>query len=131
MERIKDALRQCHIQFADGKFPPVNTEDFEVWYRRLPIHKMFLQGKESEIHYITPDNEQPDFPFVYLDWNIDCELSEKEDHDEDDETRISSNVNWDRDVSDHVDYQKGYVLICKRGGVRKWTKRCATSVERD
>ena len=104
MERIKDALRQCHIQFADGKFPPVNTEDFEVWYRRLPIHKMFLQGKESEIHYITPDNEQPDFPFVYLDWNIDCELSEKEDHDEDDETRISSNVNWDRDVSDHVDY---------------------------
>jgi hypothetical protein len=90
MERIKDALRQCHIQFADGKFPPVNTEDFEVWYRRLPIHKMFLQGKESEIHYITPDN--------------DCELSEKEDHDEDDETRISSNVNWDRDVSDHVDY---------------------------
>jgi hypothetical protein len=104
MERIKDTLRQCHIQFADGKVLPINPNDFEVWYRRLPIHKMFLQGKESEIHYLAPDKEQPDFPFVYVDWNIDCELSEKGDYEEDDETRISSNVHWDWDVNDHVDY---------------------------
>lgn len=63
---------------------------------------MILQGKESAIHFLAPDNEQPDFPFVYVGWNIDCELSEKEDYEEDGETRINSNVNWDRDVSDYV-----------------------------
>ncbi len=26
---------------------------------------------ETEIRYIAPDNLQPDFPFVYLDWNVD------------------------------------------------------------
>jgi hypothetical protein len=102
MERIKDNLRRCHLQFADGKVLPMNTDDFEVWYRRLPSHKMILQGKKSVIHFLAPDNEQPDFPFVYVGWNIDCELSEKEDYEEDGETRINSNVNWDRDVSDYV-----------------------------
>jgi hypothetical protein len=35
-----------------------------------------LIGKESEIHYLAPDNLQPDFPFVYLDWNVDYESSD-------------------------------------------------------
>ena len=61
---------------------------------------MFLQGKERDVHYLAPDNEQPDFPFVYVDWNVDCGK-------EDEETRISSNVNRDRDRCDYVDYQKG------------------------
>ena len=107
MVPIKDPLRQCNLQFADGKVLPMNSDNFEVWYRRLPIHKMFLQGKERDIHYLAPDNEQPDFPFVYVDWNVDCEFSEEEDCKEDEETRISSNVNWDRDRCDYVDYQKG------------------------
>ncbi len=70
---IRDPLRGCSLAFADGEVLPQNSDNFEVWYRRLPIHKMFLQGKESEIHYLAPDNEQPDFPFVYVDWNVDCE----------------------------------------------------------
>jgi hypothetical protein len=104
MVPIKDPLRQCNLEFANGKVLPMNGDNFEVWYRRLPIHKMFLQGKESEIHYLAPDNEQPDFPFVYVDWNVDCEFSEEEYYKEDEETRISKNVNWDRDRCDYVDY---------------------------
>ena len=50
------------------------------------------------------------FPLVYVDWNIDCEVSEKEDYEEDYETSISSNVHWDWDVSDHVDYEKGMYI---------------------
>jgi hypothetical protein len=39
---------------------------------------VFLDEKESEIHYLAPDNKQPDFLFVCVDWNVDCELSEEE-----------------------------------------------------
>ncbi len=80
---IRDPLRGCSLAFADGEVLPQNSDNFEVWYRRLPIHKMYLQGKESEIHYLAPDNEQPDFPFVYIDWNVDCEFSEEDDNEED------------------------------------------------
>jgi hypothetical protein len=102
---IRDPLRECNLVFADGEVLPRNSDNFEVWYRRLPIHKLFLQGKESEIHYLAPDNEQPDFPFVYIDWNVDCEFSEEDDCEEDEEnTMITNNVTWDRDRWHYVDY---------------------------
>jgi hypothetical protein len=44
---------------------------------------MFVDGKESEIHYLAPDDKQPNFPFVYFDWNVDCELIEEDDYEED------------------------------------------------
>ncbi len=74
------------------------------WYKRLPIHKRFFQGEESEIHYLAPDNEQPDFPFLYVDWNVDCELSEEDNNEEDEKNTISKNITWDRDRCDYMDY---------------------------
>ena len=100
---IKDPLIQRNLLFANGNVLPINIANFEVWYRRLPIHKIFLQGMESEIHYLAPDNKQPDFPFVYVGWKFDCEFSDGEDCDYDEETRISPNVTWDRDRCDSVD----------------------------
>jgi hypothetical protein len=44
---------------------------------------VFLDGNESEVHYLAPDNEQPDFPFVYVNWNVDYEFSEVDDNEED------------------------------------------------
>ena len=102
---IRDPLRGCSLAFADGEVLPQNSDNFEVWYRRLPIHKMFLQGKESEIHYLAPDNEQPDFPFVYVNWNVDCELSEEDNNEEDEKNTITKNITWDRDrCRDYMDY---------------------------
>jgi hypothetical protein len=75
---IRDPLQGCSLAFAEGGLLPQKSDNFDAWYKRLPIHKRFLQGKESEIHYLAPDNEQPDFPFVYVDWNVDCELSEED-----------------------------------------------------
>ena len=40
-----------------------------------------LMESKIEIHYIAPDNLQPDFPFEYVDWNVDCESSD-DDRDE-------------------------------------------------
>ena len=40
---------------------------------------MFLEGKESEIHYLAPDAVQPHFPFVNLDWKVDCKASSDDD----------------------------------------------------
>jgi hypothetical protein len=79
---IMDPLQGCSLVFAEGKVLTVKSDNFDVWYRSLPIHKVFLDGKESEIHYLAPDNKQPDFPFVYVNWNVDCELSEEEDNKE-------------------------------------------------
>jgi hypothetical protein len=31
------------------------------------------------IHYLALDNKQPDFLFVHVNWNGDCELCDKED----------------------------------------------------
>ncbi len=70
---VREPLLGCRLAFADGKILPENDEDYDAWYRSLPIHKMFLDGKESEIHYLAPEEEQPDYPFVYVDWNVDCE----------------------------------------------------------
>jgi hypothetical protein len=50
---------------------------------------MFLYGKENEIHYLALDNEQPDFPFVYVNWNVDCELSEEDNNGEDEKNTIT------------------------------------------
>jgi hypothetical protein len=80
---IRDPLQGCSLAFGEGEVLPQKSDNFDAWYRRLPIHKMFLQGKESEINYLALDNEQLDFPFVYVDWNVDCELSEEEDNEED------------------------------------------------
>ncbi len=33
MVPMKDPLRQCNLQFADGKVLPMNSDNFEVWYR--------------------------------------------------------------------------------------------------
>jgi hypothetical protein len=31
---------------------------------------MFLEGKDREIQYISPDNVQPDYPYLYLTWGV-------------------------------------------------------------
>jgi hypothetical protein len=80
---VMDPLQGCSIVFAEGKVLPEKSDNFDMWYRSLPIHKVFLNGKESEIHYLAPDKKQPDFPFVYVNWYVDCELSEEEDNKED------------------------------------------------
>ncbi len=38
---------------------------------------------------MAPDNEQPDFPCVYVDWNVDCELSEEDNNEEDEKNTIT------------------------------------------
>jgi hypothetical protein len=48
---------------------------------------------ETEIRYLAPDNLQPDFPFVYLDWNVDCGSSSDDDEDD----------RWCRDIFDYSD----------------------------
>ena len=73
---IGDPLRGCNLCFANDKILPMNSDNYDTWYRSLSIHKMFLDGKESEIHYLAPDNLQPDFSIVYVDWNVDCESSD-------------------------------------------------------
>jgi hypothetical protein len=92
---IQEPLLGCNLNFAEGKVLPSNVGYFEKWYRQLPIHKMFLESKENEIHYLAPDNLQPDFPFVYLDWNVDCEISE--DNYKDKEYGRNEKVKWDTD----------------------------------
>ncbi len=89
---IRDPLPGCSLAFSEGEVLPQKSDNFDACYRRLPIHKMFLQGKESEIHYLAPDNEQPDFPFVYVNLNADCELSEEEDNEEDEKNTITKNI---------------------------------------
>ena len=76
---IRVRLLGRNIMFAEGKVLPSTADYFEKWYRQLPIHRMFLEGKESEIHYLAPDAVQPDFPFVYLDWKVDCKASSDDD----------------------------------------------------
>jgi len=62
---IWEPLLGCNLIFADGKMLPMNSDKFDAWYKSLPIHKTFLNGMETEIHYLAPpDNLQPDFPFV-------------------------------------------------------------------
>lgn len=105
---IREPLLGCTLMFANGNVLPSNINYFEQWYRRLPIHKMFLEGKESKIHYLAPDNVQPDFPFVYLDWNVDCEISEDiNEEEEEEEYSINEKVKWDADRYDHVDEDSG------------------------
>ncbi len=53
---------------------------------------------------MVPDNEQPDLPFVYVDWNVDCELSEKDNNEKDEKNTITKNIMWDRDRWDYMDY---------------------------
>lgn len=91
---IREPLLGCNLVFADGKTLPMNSDKFDAWYRSLPIHKSFLVGKETDIHYLAPDNLQPDLPFVYVDWKADCESSSDEDGDED---------HWRRDAFDYFD----------------------------
>ena len=94
MVPIREPLLGCNLVFADGKTLPMNSDKFDAWYRSLPIHKSFLVGKETDIHYLAPDNLQPDLPFVYVDWKADCESSSDEDGDED---------HWRRDAFDYFD----------------------------
>jgi hypothetical protein len=70
---IMDPLQGCKLVFAEGKVLQEKCDDFDVWYRRLPIHKVLLDGKESEIHYLALENKKPDFLFVFVNWNVDCE----------------------------------------------------------
>jgi hypothetical protein len=76
---IREPLLGRNLMFAEGKVLPSTVNYFEKWYRRLPIHKMFLEGKESEIYYLARDTVQPNFSFVYLDWKVDCEASSYDD----------------------------------------------------
>jgi hypothetical protein len=98
---IWEPMLGCNLNFAEGKVLPSNIGYFEKWYRQLPIHKMFLEGKESEIHYLALDNLQPDLPFVYLDWNVDCEISE--DNYEAEEYGRNEKFKWDTDRYDHFE----------------------------
>jgi hypothetical protein len=98
---IREPLLGCNLNVAEGKVLPSNVGYFEKWYRQLPIHKMILEGKESEIHYLALNNLQPDFPFVYLDWNVDCEISE--DNYEDKKYDRNQKVKWDTDRYDHLE----------------------------
>jgi hypothetical protein len=86
---IRNPMQGCSFAFAEGKVLLEKSDNFDMWYRSLPIHKMFVNGKESEIHYLAPDNEQPDFPFVYVNWNVDCELSEEHDNKDDEQNTIT------------------------------------------
>ena len=47
------------------------------------------------------ENEQPDYPFVYVGWNVDCELSEEDEDSGQDNEKITENMSWDRDRCDH------------------------------
>ncbi len=38
---------------------------------------------------MAPDNEQPDFPFVYVSWNVDFELSVQDNNEEDEKNTIT------------------------------------------
>ena len=93
MVPVREPLLGRNLVFADGKLLPMNSDKFDAWYRSLPIHKTFIEGKETEIHYLAPDNLQPDLPFVYVDWNADCESSSDDDRDD----------RWRRDVFDYLD----------------------------
>ncbi len=42
---------------------------------------------------MAPENEQPDYPFVYVVWNVDCELSEEDKDSEQDDEKIDRNCN--------------------------------------
>ena len=90
-----------HCKPRNWKILLENNDDFDAWYRSLPIHKIFLVGKESEIHNLAPENEQPDYPFVYVGWNVDCELSEEDEDSEQDDEKIAENISWYRDRCDH------------------------------
>jgi len=82
---------------------------------------MFLEGKESEIHYLPPDNVQPDFPFVYLDWNVNCEFSEDNNEDKDKENSRDEKVTWDRDRYDYLeDNDDGYHARKLEGCIGYW-----------
>ena len=50
---------------------------------------------------MAPEHEQPDYPFVYVGWNVDCELSEEDEDSGQDNEKITENVSWDRDRCDH------------------------------
>jgi hypothetical protein len=93
MVPIREPLLGCNLMFADGKTLPMISDFFDAWYRSLPIHKTFLDGMETEIRYLAPDNLQPDFPFVYLDWNVDCGSSSDDDEDD----------RWCSDIFDYSD----------------------------
>jgi hypothetical protein len=54
--------------------------------------------------YLAPDKEQTDFPFVYVGWNVDCELSEDDVNEEDEKNTITKIITWDRDRWDYMDY---------------------------
>ncbi len=41
---------------------------------------------------MAPDNGQPDFLFVYVNWNVDCELSEEENNEEYEKNTITKNI---------------------------------------
>ena len=93
MVPIREPLLECNLIFAEGKTLPMNSNKFDAWYRHLPIHKTFLDGMETEIRYLAPDNLQPDFPFVYLDWNVDCGSSSDDNEDD----------SWRRDIFNYSD----------------------------
>ncbi len=76
---IHDPFLFGPVKFADENVSPNNHQSFDKWYRSLPIHKMFTIGKEDSIYYLAPDALQPKFPFVYLDWKVDCKASSDDD----------------------------------------------------
>ena len=44
---------------------------------------------------------QPDYPFVYVDWNVDCELSDRDEDSDQSDEKHTGNISWDRDRCDH------------------------------
>ena len=70
---------------------PLQTTDVLLIFKNFP----------NIFHYLAPENEQPDYPFVYVGWNVDCELSEEDEDSGQDNEKITENMSWDRDRCDH------------------------------
>jgi hypothetical protein len=66
--------------FAFNDELPSSERKYERWYGGLPIHHEFIKESEKANIKLTslPDNKQPDYPFLYIDWYHDDSSSDSE-----------------------------------------------------
>lgn len=59
---------------------PPNTQIYLKVYGGLPIHHAFIKDSERGNIKVTslPDNKQPDYPFLYIDWCNDDSSTDSE-----------------------------------------------------
>lgn len=68
-------LRDMDLIFAEGETLP-KYDDYDCWYRSLPIHIGFVTDEDrKDIYYMAPKEDQPNYPFVCISWMIDNEES--------------------------------------------------------